>query len=77
MAIAEMNRDALRSGSQEIIVAGRLRYRDGFPDTPVAETTYCYQTSTSPVTGLVYLGHCQPGSELSDIEEAESQFKNR
>jgi hypothetical protein len=73
--IKEMDKGALHNGTQHIVIAGRLWYRDGFADTPVAEATYCYQSYVSSITDLVYLGPCSPGEDFPDLERADGDYK--
>ena len=59
----------VETGHQSITIAGTVRYKDGFPDDPIAEWPFCWKTIYYTVLKSMVWIQCDPKILLPQLEK--------
>jgi len=59
-------------GEEAIEISGTVKYNDGFPDDPIEQWTFCFQTTYHLITKAVYWGDCDAKIVIPQMEALES-----
>ena len=71
------SRDKIDIGKQAIVIAGTLRYTDGFPDDPIQDWAFCFQTTYHLVKKAIIWGSCDTSIVIPKMEALENQQGNK
>jgi hypothetical protein len=70
------SREKIESGLQAILTSGKVMYQDGFPDDPIQEWDFCFNTVFHKISKRLYLAPCDSEPVLRLLEQLDGYPNN-
>jgi hypothetical protein len=71
-----LEEDKINKGLEMVIIAGSLSFNDGFPDTPLQNWKFCFQSYYHSVMKKNFIGFCNVEEILPEMEKADGYPNN-